>query len=81
MYTCTYIYLRKLHLLPHVVILCFTYANDDDDLQTSLKIIVVIGVPTEVDDNSGYLRSSSTKIYELYIYIYISVVLKTFNGR
>ena len=24
----------KLHLLLHVVTLCFTYADDDDDLQT-----------------------------------------------
>ena len=24
----------KIHLLLHVVTLCFTYANDDDDLQT-----------------------------------------------
>ena len=26
----------KLHLLPHVVTLCFTYADDNDDLQTDL---------------------------------------------
>ena len=24
----------RLHLLSHVVTLCFTYADDDDDLQT-----------------------------------------------
>ena len=27
----------NLHLLPHVVTLCFTYADDDDDLQTSAE--------------------------------------------
>ena len=26
-----------LHLLPHVVTLCFTYADDDDDLQRRLS--------------------------------------------
>ena len=27
----------RLHLLPHVVTLCFTYADDDDDLQTGAE--------------------------------------------
>ena len=42
---CIYIYdlnvdLLKLmlHLLPHVVAPCFTYADDDDDLQTDLSV-------------------------------------------
>ena len=26
--------LKKLHLLPHGVTLCLTYADDDDDFQT-----------------------------------------------
>ena len=29
--------LLGLHLLPHVVTQCFTYANDDDDLQTGAE--------------------------------------------
>ena len=27
----------RLHLLLHVVTLCFTYTNDDDDLQTGAE--------------------------------------------
>ena len=34
----------KLHLLPHVVTPCFTYADDDDGLKTGLMIIVVVVV-------------------------------------
>ena len=36
-YTYIYIYIHtllRLHILPHVVTLCFTYDDDDDDLQT-----------------------------------------------
>ena len=32
-YICVHIWL-KLHILPHVVTLCYTYTDDDDDLQT-----------------------------------------------
>ena len=38
------LYQSKLHLLPHVVTLCFTYADDNHLSSTCLKIIVVIGV-------------------------------------
>ena len=34
----------KLHLLPHGVTLCFTYADDDGDLQTGLYIYTYIYV-------------------------------------
>ena len=34
------LYQLKLHLLLHAVTLCFTYADDDDDLQTYMYIYV-----------------------------------------
>ena len=30
--------LKQLHLRPHSVTLCFTYTDDDDDLQTGAEV-------------------------------------------
>ena len=42
-YVCIYVWLR-LHLLPHIVTLCFTYADDDDELQTGAELSVTLTV-------------------------------------
>ena len=43
----------KLHLLPHVAKLCFTYADDDDDLQTlTIHIYVKHQTKQEIHSNS-----------------------------
>ena len=66
-----------LHILLHIVTLCFTYADDDDYLQTCLKIIVVIGVCEKVSQRAEVLHIYAnmylniyTKIWPIYIYIF-----------